>query len=309
MATPFFEVHYTDVLRFCVLGCGKMGEAIVSGILNARFNLRPDRIYVVEHSESQRERLAEEYGVKTFPTLKDARVEFESLSSDWSGDEGYSKERSMADRFDFFLIAVKPQAVPQLLEEMRPNFKYAKKPPLIVSIAAGITTDTIASAFDGNVRVVRVMPNTPLKVGQGASVVAAGPGATENDVDLVREQFAYMGTAEVVDESQIDAVCALSGGGPAYTALMIEALTKAGAAQGLSPELAQKLAVQTILGTCQLINDTSISPEAAREAVCSPGGTTLAALAAMESPGEGFSASIEAGIAAAVARAKELAKC
>lgn len=294
-----------------------MGEAILSGWLNADEGLSGRSFTVIEHSQERCSQLREKYNVTAFSSFEEARNAYETPPEHFNGTrEEYAETYPMADLFDIFVIAVKPQVIQEVLEDLGSAYRLSKKKPLVVSIAAGITTSQIAQALPEGAHIVRVMPNTPLQVGAGATVVAAGPGATRADVGQIRDMFAELGMAEIVDESQIDAVCALSGGGPAYTALMIEALTKAGTAQGLTPELSEKLALKTVYGTCKLIEETGVTPEQARIAVCSPGGTTLAALAAMEGEDAmlagvpvGFSASIEAGIAAAVARAKELASC
>jgi pyrroline-5-carboxylate reductase len=144
-------------------------------------------------------------------------------------------------------------------------------------------------------------------VSAGASGVCAGETATEADVDYVAGLFGCLGRAVVVDESDMDTVCALSGSGPAYVAAMIESLRDAAAAEGLDPQLAETLALQTVLGTAQFIAETGITPENARIAVCSPGGTTLAALDAMNETG--FDDVFAAGVRAAVRRSKELAQC
>ena len=151
------------------------------------------------------------------------------------------------------------------------------------------------------------MPNTPLLVGAGATVVAAGSHASAHDAQLVRELFACLGLALEVEEGDIDAIGALSGSGPAYVAAMIEALRDAAAAHGIDPQRAEALALQTVYGTAELMRQTGQSAEETRRAVCSPGGTTLAALSAMEAAG--LPAAYRKGIDAAVQRSKELGSC
>lgn len=274
-----------------------MGQAMLSGWLDADNGLTAEDFCVIEHSPEKCACLRREYGVAAFASVKEAFC--------------------AAGPFQMVFLAVKPQGMSQALEDVAQEMPQAtaSEAALVVSIAAGVTTEAIGAALPAGTRIVRVMPNTPLQVGEGATVVAAGRYAVPADVAHVCAMFAQLGMAEVVDEADIDAVCALSGGGPAYTALMIEALAKAGAAQGLDPALAEKLAFQTMYGTCKLMEETGSTPEQTRVAVCSPGGTTLAALAAMEGEGgrsagsAGFTESVNAGIAAAVARAKELASC
>ncbi len=150
------------------------------------------------------------------------------------------------------------------------------------------------------------MPNLPLQVSLGASVVAKGSVATDDEAELVRDLFAALGFASLVDEEQIDVACAISGGGPAYVAKMIEDLTQAGVENGLPEDLAVQLATTTVGGSYKLLVEEDIPPQDLRVRVCSPGGTTLAALAAMDDVG--FTRSITAGIDAAINRAKELAQ-
>lgn len=266
-----------------------MGQAILAGWLDAKGDLVPGDFCVIEHAPEKCESLHEEYGISAFTSLAEAHA-------------------SAAQQPDIYVLAVKPQVMPEVLDDLGKVLAESASPvPLVVSIAAGITTAQIAQALPSCAHIVRVMPNTPLQVGAGATVVCAGPNATSGDVSLIRDMFAQLGIAEVVSEADIDAVCALSGGAPAYTASIIEALTSAGVEQGLSAELAERLVLQTIYGTCKLMEETGATPAQTRIAVCSPGGTTLAALGAMEDAG--LAESIHAGIAAAVARAKELASC
>lgn len=274
--------------RFLVVGGGKMGEAILSGWLASDVApadaIVPSDIQAVNPGEAKRVRLAREYGVECVADVADAR------------------------RADVVVLAVKPQVMMGVLGQIAqlPAFQGGAGGPLFVSIAAGLATDRIQSALPEGAPVVRVMPNTPLMVGAGASGVCGGSSASADQVRLVADLFGCLGRAVVVDESDMDAVCALSGSGPAYVAAMIEALRDAAASQGLDAQLAEELALQTALGTARLISETGVSPREAREAVCSPGGTTLAALDAMDAAG--FAHVFDQGIAAAVARSKELAQ-
>lgn len=216
---------------------------------------------------------------------------------------------------DAIVMAVKPQVMDEVLSDVKDAWFGAcsgntisdddVQTPLVITVAAGIPTAHFEEVLGRDTRVVRVMPNMPLQVGQGATAVSAGKNATESDVAFVRDLFTCIGKAYVVDESQIDVVCALSGGGPAYVAYLIEALRDAGVAEGLDGQLAEQLAIQTISGTCALMDSKHMTPEEVRRAVCSPGGTTLAALFAMEE--SGFGSSVASGISAAIKRAQELA--
>ncbi len=275
--------------RFVVIGGGKMGEAIVGGLIaadqGAAAALAASDFTVADPGEERRAYLAERYGVSC---IADA---------------------SEAAGADVVILAVKPQVMMGMLSGIAslPVYAGGKEGPLFVSIAAGLPTTALEAALAPGSRLVRVMPNTPLMVSQGATAVTRGSQADEEDLAYVRDLFACLGYAFVCDESDMDAVGAVSGSGPAYVAALIEALRDGGEKEGLDPVLAEKLALQTVIGTAELMVRTGHSAEETRIAVCSPGGTTLAALAAMEEGG--FSSSLEKGVAAAVVRSKELAQC
>ena len=274
---------------FAIVGGGKMGEAILSGWLSGDAApadaIQVSDVTVVEPGDDRRAFLETTYGVACVADASE-----------------------IAHRCDVVVLSVKPQVMMGVLQAVaqNPMFQGGADGPLFVTIAAGLTTERIASALPQGAPVVRVMPNMPLMVGAGASGVCKGAFATDEDVQYVAALFGCLGRAVVVDESQMDAVCAVSGSGPAYVAAMVEALRDAGAAQGLDPDLAEVLALQTVLGTARLIDETDLTPQTAREAVCSPGGTTLAALDAMNAAG--FAGVIDAGVDAAVIRSKELAR-
>lgn len=273
---------------FVIVGGGKMGEAILSGWLSSNDEpadaIGASDVTVVEPGEERRVFLHETYQVACV------------------GDV------TSVEAADVVVLAVKPQVMMGVLESIAaaPAFQGGATGPLFASIAAGLTTERIGAALPDGAPLVRVMPNMPLMVGAGASGVCGGANASADQVRYVADLFGCLGRAVVVDEAQMDAVCAVSGSGPAYVAAMVEALRDAGAAQGLDADLAEVLALQTVLGTARLIDETSLTPQTAREAVCSPGGTTLAALDAMNAAG--FAQVIDAGVAAAVKRSKELAQ-
>lgn len=274
--------------KIALIGGGKMGEAIMGGLVRSQQQpadqLTAHSFVVANPGLPRRQYLQETYGV--------ACVEDGSLIS---------------ENLDMVIIAVKPQVLPGVLADLRDLPAYGGnggETPLFISIAAGITTAALRSLLPAGARVVRTMPNTPLLIGAGMTAVVGDGGASSEDVELVRSLFACLGTAVVVNESEMDAVCAVSGSGPAYVAAMVEAMRDGGVAQGLSADLAEALALQTVLGTARLIHETKQSPEAVRLAVCSPGGTTLAALDAMNEAG--FSSVIEKGVAAATKRSIEI---
>lgn len=275
--------------RIALIGGGKMGEAIMGGWMSADAApagaLSARNFVVANPGGERRAYLQERYGVAC---VADARE---------------------IDRADVVVLAVKPQVMMGVLESIAhlPAYEGGSGGPLFVSIAAGLSTARLQAALPPGARLVRTMPNTPLLVGAGVTAVVGGSAATHDDVELVRSLFSCLGTACVVEEDAIDAVGALSGSGPAYVAAFVEALRDAGAACGLDPALAESLAFETVRGTAELMARTGQDAETTRVAVCSPGGSTLAALAAMEQAG--FAPAVEAGLEAAVRRSKELGQC
>ena len=278
------------VQRFLIVGGGKMGEAILAGWLEAAdgpaSEIDARVVEVVNPGVERRNHLEKAHGVSCVADVS----EVESSP-------------------DVVVLAVKPQVMGEVLEAIAglDVFAGGASGPLFVSIAAGLTTASIEAALPQGAPVVRVMPNMPLAIGAGASGVCGGANAAPGQVELVADLFGCLGKAVVVDEDDMDVVCALSGSGPAYVAAMVESLRDAAAAQGLDAALAEQLALQTVLGTARLIDETGVTPAEARESICSPGGTTLAALGAMGAAG--FDRVFKAGVDAAVARSKELAQC
>jgi pyrroline-5-carboxylate reductase len=200
------------------------------------------------------------------------------------------------------ILAVKPQTMPALLAEIRPHLTERH---LVVSIAAGITIAQLAAGLGEDRRIVRVMPNTPCLIGASASAYAPGPRATEEDLALVDRLFKAVGRAYRLPEHLLDAVTGLSGSGPAFVYLMIEALSDGGVRVGLPRDIATALAAQTVLGSARMILETGQHPGALKDAVASPAGTTIAGLHALERAGV-RGALIDA-VEAATRRAKELA--
>lgn len=267
-----------------IVGGGKMGEAILAGLLDMFANTEEaatgNTLAVVNPGAQRRAYLANTYAVATFASV--AEVSSASLA----------------------ILAVKPQVMPSVLEELA-QCAWASN-ALFISIAAGITTTALEAALPVGAHVVRAMPNTPLLVGHGATALCSGTCASASDINLATDLFGAMGQAVVVEEGHMDAVTAISGSGPAYVAALAEAMAAAGTEAGLDLQLAETLAVATIEGTGALLRETGQGAAQVREAVCSPGGTTLAALQAMEEAG--YSQSIGAGVQAAIKRSKELAQ-
>lgn len=258
-----------------IIGGGNMGGAICAGLVGPA-GLESGRVCVVEPSEVKRVRIESDYGVTTVASVADA------------------------PESDTAVIAVKPGAVPGVCSEIA---SAPLSPRLLITIAAGVSTSVVESALPG-VPVVRVMPNTPLLVGEGMSCICAGSLAGDSEIAAALGMFSAMGRAVAVEESQMDAVTALSGSGPAYYELVAETLARAAVDEGLSYEVACELAVQTMLGTARLVTESGQSLPDAIEAVSSPGGTTVAALGAMREGG--IEEALADGVAAAAKRSAEL---
>ncbi len=275
-----------------IVGAGKMGESILKGWIasdvGAAATLNPESFLVVEPNEDRRIYLQQTYGVKACDGVQEALT------------------------CDLVLLAVKPQVMADVLgtialEMTAMQNDDAKELPLFVSIAAGMTTERILSMLERDVELVRVMPNMPLQVSAGASAVCGARTATVQSVELVKDLFSCLGIAVVLPESLMDAATALNGSGPAYVAKMIEAMRDAAVDEGLERDVAERLALQTVYGTALVLHETGQDVGDFKKSICSPGGTTLAALDAMDQAG--FDEVFVEGIHAAVVRAKELASC
>ena len=202
---------------------------------------------------------------------------------------------------DVLVLAVKPQMMNAVLPEAAATIS-AKH--LVVSIAAGITLKRLAELLGSDTRLVRVMPNTPCLVGASATGYSVGPKATAADGELVGKLFRSVGNAFAVPENLLDAVTGLSGSGPAYVYVMIEALADGGVRVGLPRDIALSLAAQTVFGAAKMVLETGSHPAALKDAVASPGGTTIAGLHAIERAG--FRAGLMDAVEAAAKRATEL---
>jgi pyrroline-5-carboxylate reductase len=199
------------------------------------------------------------------------------------------------------VLSVKPQILPKVLDEIAPHLKPSA---LVISIAAGVPVSAIEPRLPEGTRVVRTMPNTPALVGAGATAIAAGQHAKDDDVEATRRIFDAVGMTVVLDESQLDAVTGLSGSGPAYVFLIIEALSDAGVKVGLSRYNAQALAAQTLLGSAKLLIETKEHPGRLKDMVTSPGGTAIAGLHTLEAGG--LRTTLINAVEAATHRSREL---
>jgi pyrroline-5-carboxylate reductase len=267
-------------VRVTVVGGGQMGRALVGGMLGSGF-ARNEQVTIVDPSAESRRWWAE-----THPQVATA----EALTA------------GNLDR-EVLLLAVKPNVIGRVAQQIGEHGKHGGTASLVVSVAAGIPLATICQAV-GHRRVIRVMPNTPSLVGAGASAFCAGEQATEQDCDWIEQALGGIGTVVRVNESQMDAVTGLSGSGPAYLCLVIEALADGGVLAGLPRPLAMQLATQTVYGTAKLVRETGRHPGELKDAVASPGGTTIAALQALEE--KGLRAALIAAVEASARRSHEL---
>jgi pyrroline-5-carboxylate reductase len=269
----------SDNLRIGFLGAGKMATALAQGWLRAGL-VRADRVRASDPVATARSAFAEATGVQTLP----------------------GNRQVVADS-DVVVLAVKPQQMTEVLQDIAPAVNTGR--PLLVSIAAGVGLQAITHCLGASgCRLIRVMPNTPCLVGASASAYAAGPGATADDVALVARLFNAVGRAFAVPEKQLDAVTGLSGSGPAFVFVVIEALSDGGVRMGLPRELATQLAAQTVFGSAKLLLETGQHPSALKDMVASPAGTTIAGLHALERGG--LRAALIDAVEAATRRSAEL---
>jgi pyrroline-5-carboxylate reductase len=260
-----------------IVGGGKIGEALLSGLL--RGEAKPGDIVVVEHYQERKAYLTDKYGVQC--------VDIE---------EAVKASRTV-------LIAVKPQDIDAVLDQLAP---HVTSDHLIVSVAAGITTAKIERGLPSGPAVVRCMPNTPALVDQAMTAISAGTHADEEHLQLAENLLSAVGKVVRVPESQLDAVTALSGSGPAYFFFLVEAMIDAGILLGLPRALAADLIVQTAVGSAVMLRDSGEHPVQLREAVTSPAGTTISAIRELEN--HGVRAALLAAIEAARDRSAELGR-
>jgi pyrroline-5-carboxylate reductase len=263
------------VARLAILGTGKIGESLLAGLLSSDWT----DVVATARREERVDELKERYGVQA--TLSNA----EAISG-----------------ADIVVIAVKPQDIDALLGEIAP---VVSPEQTVLSIAAAIRTSVIEQRLADGVPVVRAMPNAPSTVHEGIAGLCAGAHAGDENLALAEDVLAHLGRVVRLPEAAMDAVTAVSGSGPAYFALLAEAMIEAGILLGLSREVSTQLVVQTMLGTAKLLRDEQMHPVDLREAVTSPGGTTIRAIRVLEQ--EGVRAAFLNAIQAAMERSRELA--
>ena len=258
-----------------ILGAGKMGEALLSGLLRA--GRPPSDVAVVVRRAERGDELYEAYGVPVL-TAEEAAKDASTL-----------------------VIAVKPQDMARMLDEIAP---FVSASQLVISVAAGITTSFIERRFPVEVPVVRVMSNTPVLVDEAMSVISAGSYASEPHLRHTEELLRPVGKVLRIPESQQDAATALSGSGPAYVYYLVEAMVDAGILLGMPRRTALEMVTQAVYGAATMLKDSGEHPVILREAVTSPGGTTISAIRELEK--HGVRAAFLAAIEAARDRGREL---
>jgi pyrroline-5-carboxylate reductase len=237
------------------LGAGNMGEAMIKGLLQtglvpatsiAATDVRADRL----------EQMARQYGIRSA-----------------------AGNRALVSESDVVILAVKPQIIGPVCKEIAPAVDARK---LLISIAAGVGTRALRLHLGRPARLIRVMPNTPALVLEGVTAIARGEGLDAGDLEAAQELFGAVGRVVVLDEDALDAVTGLSGSGPAYVAIVVESLADGGVKMGLDRATAMTLAAQTVFGSAKLILQTGAHPGQVKDMVASPGGTTIAGIAALE---------------------------
>jgi pyrroline-5-carboxylate reductase len=247
-----------EQVRFAFIGGGNMAEALIKGLLSG-LGVTPQQIMATDVVPERRTYMQTTYGITA------------------SADNKHAVQESTV-----VVLAVKPQIMPMILEEIAPVVNSEK---LVISIAAGITLQTLQRALGDSRRVVRVMPNTPALVLAGAAGISPGKAATPQDVALVEQIFNAVGRAMVVSDEMMDVVTGLSGSGPAFIFALIEGLADGGVLMGLARPTATLLAAQTVLGAAKMVLETGKHPGELKDMVTSPAGTTIAGMHALESGG------------------------
>ena len=264
-------------LKIGFLGAGKMATALAKGFVNAGL-ARTEDLLASDPVEGARHAFSKEVGAKA--TTGNAEVlQFARV----------------------LVLAVKPDQVSAVLGQVKSHFTERH---LLISIAAGVPIAKLAAAMGGKARIIRVMPNTPALVGASASAYALSEGALPEDGQLAQRLLSAVGVAYQVKESLLDAVTGLSGSGPAYVYMVIEALSDGGVAAGLPRDVATQLAAQTVLGSAKMVLETGLHPGVLKDMVTSPGGTTIEGLQELERGG--LRAALISAVRAATEKSRKL---
>lgn len=261
------------------IGYGNMAQAIAKGIVNAGFT-KPSNIFVTDIHPEKKKLAKEQMG---FIPTADAR--------------------QIACEVDVLILAVKPHQYKEVIADFKENLT---KDTIVVSIAAGLTISTLETYFEVPVKLVRTMPNTPAMVGSGMTAIMPNQHMTDVDTALIQTLFSAFGKAEIVVESLIEAVIVTSGSSPAYVYMMIEAMIQGGMNEGMTRETATRFASQAVVGAAKMVLETGIAPNALRDAVCSPNGTTIEAVNYLKD--NGFENLVKHAMKACADRSREMSK-
>lgn len=249
------EVENKMEKRIGFIGCGKMGQAMIAGMLKSSI-VKPEQI------------IASAKSTQTISFIK------HTLSI-----QAVQCNKEVASSSDLLFLAIKPNLYKQIIDEIK---DHIRQDTIIITIAAGIDIDFIENEFDREIKVARTMPNTPSLVGEGMSVISVNHRVSDEELEQIISLYNSFGNTEVVVESLMDAIPAISGSSPAYVYMFIEALADGGVMQGIPRKMAYKLAAQAVLGAAKMVLETEKHPGELKDEVCTPGGVTIEAVATLE---------------------------
>lgn len=273
-------------MRAGIIGTGNMGAALAKGIAQ---KIGAEHLFLLDVDVSKAKNLAQKLQAQAETSLK-----------------------ALAKSVDYLFLGIKPQALTGLCQELAPILQDSgSRPPVLVSIIAGTSAAHIAtliSSYGGpnDIEILRIMPNTPALIGKGLIALASSPTTNSAHIQQLQEMLSLCGLVEIVDEGLMEAVTAVSGSGPAYVYVFIEALADAAVRTGFSREQALRFAAQTLYGSSSMVLETGEHPASLKDAVCSPAGTSIEALAVLEK--NGLRAAVHAAVQAAYQKAIELGK-
>lgn len=262
-----------------LIGCGNMAQAIIGGVISSK-TLTPDQIIASNPSEPKLKNAKKKYGI--------------SITTD---------NKEAAKNSDIIILSVKPNKYEEVIEEIR-NFTYSNT--IITTIAAGISIGKTISLFNKDVKVARVMPNTPALVKEAMSAICFSSTLNESDKKAVLKIFNSCGKSEIVDEKLMDVVTGVSGSSPAYVYMFIEAMADAAVLQGMPRKIAYKFAAQSVLGSAKMVLETGLHPGELKDNVCSPGGTTIDAVYSLEK--NNFRAAVMSAVNICTEKSKNMSK-
>ncbi|MDY6821435.1 MAG: pyrroline-5-carboxylate reductase [Deferribacterota bacterium] len=242
-----------------IIGAGNIGSAIIKGLINSRI-IDINKIYTSDTNKKALDNIKQQYKINTT-----------------------HNNIELIEKSTIVFLAVKPQIIDSVLNEIKDKIK--ENYHLIISVAAGITINYLEKLLCKNVKIIRCMTNTPALVLEAATVLTPNIYITKKDIEKTKLIFSSIGEVVEVNENLLDAVTGLSGSGPAYMSIIIEALSDGGVKMGLSREIATKLAIQTMLGSAKLLKETNMHPARLKDMVTSPGGTTIDGICALEKGG------------------------